>query len=518
MSRQPKKTLRKAAGPGHVRGQGPGVKPMDPATLAARQPGQPGDWMGPGSTVSPYFPLGSPGRAFQYRVGQNLQISPRAGETLSFWQMRALAEECTILQQITTKLKAEILAQDWGFKVKAKPGESAGASTARTESDPRVKELNAFFQYPGRSAPGMGLFEPESDFETFLSKILDDLMVIDAVAIEPRKTNGGEVYAFDYVDPSTITLKINTDGRRPAPPEIAFQQILYGIPANDFTSEELLYFRRSVRSYKLYGHSPVEKLLLIINTQELHALDWLNFYTTGNVPLGFINGETGWTPEQIKQYQEWLDEFNDLERRAGLTVIPADAKYQAAKIEFARRIEEAEWLAREICAGYGVSPSAYVKQVNRATAQNASEEEDDQALIPWARASCRIINTCKRTAFGPKYDDVEFEFRPRQDPDAEKQAGIDKVYLSTGVYQIDEVRAREGKEPLGLPPGIVTPTGYVPFPSDEEIEASRQRKINAPPGPQPPGQPPSGAPPDEPPEKPEKIAAAGGLRKKAYPY
>ena len=44
---------------------------------------------------------------------------------------------------------------------------------------------------------------------------------------------------------------IGEDGRAPESPDPAYQQILKGIPAADFSAEELLYLLRNVRTHRL---------------------------------------------------------------------------------------------------------------------------------------------------------------------------------------------------------------------------------------------------------------------------
>ena len=60
------------------------------------------------------------------------------------------------------------------------------------------------------------------------------------------------------IDGSTIKPLIGEDGRAPEAPDPAYQQILKGIPAADFSDVELLYLPRNLRAHRLYGMSPVE--------------------------------------------------------------------------------------------------------------------------------------------------------------------------------------------------------------------------------------------------------------------
>jgi hypothetical protein len=59
--------------------------------------------------------------------------------------------------------------------------------------------------------------------------------------------------------------EIGEDGRAPEPPDPAYQQILKGVPAADFSADELLYLPRNLSSHRLCGMSPVEQIALTVN-------------------------------------------------------------------------------------------------------------------------------------------------------------------------------------------------------------------------------------------------------------
>jgi hypothetical protein len=52
--------------------------------------------------------------------------------------------------------------------------------------------------------------------------------------------------ATEAFDDATIKPLIGEDGRSPEPPDPAYQQVLHGAPAADFSSHELLYLPRNV--------------------------------------------------------------------------------------------------------------------------------------------------------------------------------------------------------------------------------------------------------------------------------
>ena len=54
------------------------------------------------------------------------------------------------------------------------------------------------------------------------------MLVIDAATLYPRYNRGGSLYALDVIDGATIKVLIDENGRTPAPPDPAYQQILHG--------------------------------------------------------------------------------------------------------------------------------------------------------------------------------------------------------------------------------------------------------------------------------------------------
>ena len=106
------------------------------------------------------------------------------------------------------------------------------------------------------------------------------------MAVYTRRTRGGDLYALELVDGSTIKPLIDASGHAPRPPEPAYQQFLYGMPAGQYTLDELDYLRETARTDSVYGVSRVERILLRVN----QALRKQNFdlarFTDGVAPLG----------------------------------------------------------------------------------------------------------------------------------------------------------------------------------------------------------------------------------------
>ena len=63
------------------------------------------------------------------------------------------------------------------------------------------------------------------------------MLVTDAATIYPRYARGGALYSLDIIDGATIKPLIGEDGRAPEAPDPAYQQILKGVPAADFSAD-----------------------------------------------------------------------------------------------------------------------------------------------------------------------------------------------------------------------------------------------------------------------------------------
>ena len=198
--------------------------------------------------------------------------------------------------------------------------------------------------------------------------LLEDMLVIDAATIYPRYTRGGSLYSLDIIDGATIKPLIGEDGRSPEPPDPAYQQILHGVPAADFSADELLYLPRNMRAHRLYGMSPVEQIALAVALRRDAAT--LDYYRTGSSPDAFATLPKEWTADQIRSFQDYFDALmsGNLARRRMTKFMPADFKLIEARQPPLKDMYD-EWLARIICYAFSVPASPFVSQVNRATSE-----------------------------------------------------------------------------------------------------------------------------------------------------
>ena len=152
--------------------------------------------------------------------------------------------------------------------------------------------------------------------------LLEDLLVIDAATIYPRYDRGGRLYALDVIDGATIKPLIGEDGRAPDPPDPAYQQVLHGVPAADFSSDELLYLPRNVRAHRLYGLSPVEQVALTINIALRREAATLDYYRTGSTRAA----RSSWLrPPRVRKTRS-LDQTKAEKTKPSATSTPTPAR------------------------------------------------------------------------------------------------------------------------------------------------------------------------------------------------
>src|SRR5690348_5410819 len=310
-------------------------------------------WFGPLDPMAPVAPVSTPPRRFDYPSGVNLVTQPRNFEPVTFQQMRALADSLDLVRIAIETRKDQVSKMPWSFRAKmpvqASParGAQSTVSTASISSTPsRIEELTEFFQSPDR----------EHDFNEWLRMIVEDLLVIDAVTLAPTIDDHGAVWSpgaqvrrFEVIDGATIKRVIDDMGRTPPPPEVAYQQVLKGVPAIDFTADELVYRPRNLRAHKFYGYSPVEQIIITINIALRRQMYTLAYFTDGNVPEAICQTPPDWNTEAVSEFQNWFDSTlaGNLDKRRRLIFIP-NAGGQGA-VQFTKEPPLAndldEWLA-----------------------------------------------------------------------------------------------------------------------------------------------------------------------------
>lgn len=419
-------------------------------------------WFGPMQPLVPTAPqtpaAGVVGRAFDYQTGYNLNQRPRGYEPVGFEDLRGMARACDVLRLVIETRKDQMAGLGWNVRVKAEPGEDARRVKATDDQKNRIKMITEFLQSPDK----------EMSFEQWVRAFLEDHFVIDAPTIYRRPTRGGKLYALELIDGATIAPKLSATGRRPLPPDVAYQQILKGIPAVNYTSDELYYCPRNVSTNHVYGYSPVEQILMTSNIAVRRAIFQLEYYTKGTQPDAFLGVPKEWTIEQLKTYQDWIDSL--AKQRRMLRLVPGEFKYENTK-DPVLKDEYDDYLNRVICYALNVSPTALVKMMNRAQSESQHDQALEEGAGPTMKWFCGVMSTIIRVDF--QSPDLEFDFINDESVDPKVQSEIDKSDVSAGIISLDEAREKRGYDPIGgvaATPMVLVATGYVSIGANIPVE------------------------------------------------
>jgi hypothetical protein len=254
-----------------------------------------------------------------------------------------------------------------------------------------------------------------------------------------------EIMKGDYIMPL-----IDTTGRVPEPPMVAFKQITKGVPAIYYRADELIYWPRNRRAGHVYAASPVEQMIGIINIGMRREAAQLGYFADGNIPDALISVPAAWSPEDISRHQKaWDARMRDPQRRFGkITYIPGGGQPVYTRNDQQLFGQFDEWLARVACYCFKKPPTAFVQQNNRATAESAKEEalEDGLAsvMIWWKSLKDHVA----QKVFG--FDDIEFVYDDRSDIDPMEMIEKYLPAIQQGGFSWDEIRGKMGMSPIGL--------------------------------------------------------------------
>jgi hypothetical protein len=246
-------------------------------------------------------------RVWEYPQGFNL---PGGGDRLIPWEtLRAASTNVDIIRRCIEIRKDDVRALKTIWRVSedaVKAAQEADPATPRDEIEATLRKqfagdierLTAFWARPW--------ITNGVRFGQWVAAVMEDHIALDAVAIYPVTTVGGQVIAFRIVDGSTIKLLINDSGERPQLPFPAFQQKLEGFPRGEFiadvvlnedgtentsgmfTSSQITYWRENFRTYTPYGFSQVEQAL-VSAALYLKRQGWMHSeYDEGSTPLTWL--------------------------------------------------------------------------------------------------------------------------------------------------------------------------------------------------------------------------------------
>ncbi len=346
------------------------------------------------------------------------------------------------------------------FKPAAPPVESEGEDGGEAPQDPealdpeeqdpnaepqeQTSELDAWDAKAQKIRDRLRRPDGHNTFRSWQRMLIEDLLVIDAPTLYIRPTGGDAL--VEVIDGATIKPLLAADGRPPLEGP-TYSQNLKGLPAVEYTAQELLYLPRNRRSNRVYGMSPVEQIVSTINIALRRQLSQLEYYTAGSVPDMILGVPETWTPDQIKSFQSWWDAMlsgDTAERRRAKFVPGGTVPYPTKEAQI--KDEWDEWLAKLVCFAFSISPQALAQQMNRATAETAKEDAAETGLEPVKLWWKDVMDDVLSTAFSEP--DLEFVYRDEEIVDARTKAEVWAIATAGQAWALPS----EAREDYGMPP------------------------------------------------------------------
>jgi hypothetical protein len=460
---------------------------------------------GPGSPIMPgaINPLRDDGRPdprrYEYQVAQNINIGTEQ-KLVPFKTLRGAAEQIDIVRRCVEVLKAKISALDWDIvlaedaseKIIAEIGgdHTRAMSQARTKFSDEIYRLRTFWENPDR-ANGL-------TFIDWMMMSLEEILVLDAWAIWPQKTVGGDLYGFQILDGSTIKPLLDDRGMRPMAPQAAFQQILYGFPRSEFqansddvqadgefTSDDLSYFIRNRRANSAYGSSPVERCLPLADLY-LRRQQWLRAeYTDGVSPEMMLTSDAdfGNDPLVMKQYENIINDnlAGQTEQRKRALILPSGLKpqfYEGYGEKFKSNLDE--YLITSITGHFGVLPTEIGFSAKGGLGASGHQEGEAEAaqsigVAPLVQWIGKMLTNISYTYLGMPRE-LEFKFMVGEIRDNEAMAKKSDLELRGGTKTLNERRSELGLPLLDTPaadqPILVAGNGVYLFTPEGIVNAA----------------------------------------------
>jgi hypothetical protein len=442
-------------------------------------------------------------RIYEYPVSMNL---PGMTDRVIPWKVLRDAAEIPVVRDCIRIRTNEISSLEWDIVVtkramqahrKVDPDTSSVEiqRRLREQLDPEVSRICDFWEMPD--------FHQGETWVDWISKLLEEHLVLDAVAIWPFQDRAKAKQGLRILDGSTVKPLLDHLGGRPLAPNPAYQQVLWGFPRgefiadtdedgtvlNGFDSDRLIYRRRAVRTITPYGYSAVEQALQDCDLY-LRRLEWDKAqYTDGVAPSGWIKntGMEQWTPQQLADYSR---AFNDL--YAGQTLSrmryhllpPGMEPIPTADIPEKFKPDYHLHLIKLVAMHFDVTMSelGFTESKGLGSAgfhegeENVQERKATNPTIQWLQA---LLTNISRTHLGMPRE-LEFKFLGL---DAEDQANADAVVeaqLKTGRITLNEAREEMGRAPYDFDeadmPQVQTARGII-FVEDASLLAPAGEEI-----------------------------------------
>lgn len=318
-------------------------------------------------------------RAASVTVAQDRDRGRPKPTPVTYDTLRLMASRNEWVRAIVNIRKRQIAGVKWD--VTLKDGDDASGAAAKAAKS--IKKL--------LTRPMLHGSAPESmHWQQFLAMLLEDLLVLDRMAIEKERDGNGWIVALYPVDGATLRPNMDEFGRYETDQAGAYVQIVDGQIAARFGMEEVvvgIYNPTTDVRYAGYGMSPLESLVVSV-TADLHAAKFnASYFEKGAVPEGILDLGEDVAPEDVDAFRMyWLSEIQG--RPWSLPIIGGSKAPNFISWRESNRdmqfMEYQQWLLQKLCAVYEISQQELgaIEDVNRSTADSQDSSNERKGITP----------------------------------------------------------------------------------------------------------------------------------------
>lgn len=358
--------------------------------------------------------------------------------------------------------RSQISSAEWGI---------VPADNTKPYSKRLAKRIYDLMNNPNPAVDGFrGLIEP----------VVEDVLALDAGAIELVRTLRGDLVELWPVDGGEIRVNAMWDGD---PKEVRYHWYPTGMSREmaSWTNDDFIYMISRPRSYSPVGLSNLETLKLTIEA-ELYGHEYNRRQVEGAAPDGVMNLGEGVTRDQVREFQAFFE--SEVAGKGAIGFIGGTKG--ADWINFRntnREMQFLEWqvyLVRKIAVVFGLSPQdlGVTFDVNRSTAETQLQISEDRGLRPLMSLIQDYLTQeiVWDSSFGGRENNLAFRFTALNLKETSAKAEINARALAGVPWKtVNEARLEDGREPLPDEQYenlmMVTPTGAV---SLDQIPSARE--------------------------------------------
>lgn len=347
-------------------------------------------------------------------------------------QLRHWSENSEFLRAAIDIRKGNVSSAEWDVV----PYDPAKPHPKRVQ-----KQIRQLFDQPNPT---------NESFQTFVESVVEDILVLDAGAIEIERNYAFEPLYLWPVDGSEIKVSRIWDGD---PLEARYFWWPDYQERGQLLNQDMLYIMQRPSTRRVVGLGNVEVLKAAIDAEMKGSSYNANQVATAASDGIFDLGENA-RPEQVEKFKGYW--FAEVAGKAATAFWGGTKNAKWVDLRKGNRdmqfMEWQQYLAHKIAAVFEMHPAdlGFTDTVNRATAEVQDQQTNE-------RGAKRLLSTVQShftreiiwdPRFGGRANNLSFRFTKLNMRETLADANVDKIHVDSFVDSVNSIRIGKGQEPF----------------------------------------------------------------------